>query len=186
MNTLANLWKVKDNIALTDIIIGIGIGVTESGRASKLSYAVAKKAAALYKEKLAPKVLLVGGFTQNNISEAEAIKKIVLEEGIPSKNIVLETQSTSTRANADETAKLLNTMNVRKVLIVAQEIHARRVIATFKEFLPKNIVMYWASAPSQYDTVPNQKRLSSKNRFLTWEIFWYCYFKVKGSFNFYR
>ncbi len=177
---LSSWWKIEDNVGTSDIILGIGIGVTKNGKASRLSQAVAQKVADLYHQGLAQKVLLVGGFTQANVSEAEAMRRIVAERGIPSKDILLETESKSTLANARLGAELLKQMDIKAVLVVAQEIHARRAIATFKKTLPKHIGLYWSLAHSGYDVVPNQKRLSSEKRFLLWELFWYTYYKIAG------
>ena len=43
--------------------------------------------------KYAPKILMSGGYDrEDNVSEAETMKKIALEKGVPSKDIILKKQ----------------------------------------------------------------------------------------------
>ena len=177
---LSSLWQIKDNIGRADVIVSFGIGVRKNGEASSLSKAVAMKATELYKQGFAPKILFTGGFSQNGVTEAEAMQKVAIKEGGLAKDIILETDSKNTYINVKNSLKIIKRMKATRILIVAQAIHARRVRATFKKCMPDNYTLYWSSAKSDYDIVPNQKRLRSEDRFLLWEIYRINQFRLNG------
>lgn len=181
MNLLSRLWRISDRLGKADAIVAIGIGVKSNGTLSALSLAVTKRAIYLYKKKVASKNIFTGGFTQNGISEAVAMQEVAVKDGVPLKSIILETKSSSTPTNVSETIKILKKFNFKKLVVVAQSIHARRVVALFRQQLPPSYSLFWASVESQYDKkVPNQRRLSSETRFLLWEIMWVSIYKLIG------
>ncbi|MEN9762244.1 MAG: hypothetical protein RI906_2070 [Pseudomonadota bacterium] len=59
-------------------------------------------------------------------SEAQAMKVLLLDLGVPASAIVLEEISRNTRENATETARLLKAHNIDKVLLVTSASHMRR------------------------------------------------------------
>jgi uncharacterized SAM-binding protein YcdF (DUF218 family) len=180
MSWLISRWKIPDNIHhRVDVIVAMGTGIRSDGSLSNLSKAVTQKAIELYKNKFAPNIIFTGGFTQNNITEAEAMRDYAIKRGIPKNNIFLEVDSVSTPTNVSETQKILKKKKFKSVLVVAQYVHIRRVIALFRRMLGNNYKLYWISAFSKYDNVPGQKRLSSENRFLLWEMFWIGIYKLQ-------
>jgi uncharacterized SAM-binding protein YcdF (DUF218 family) len=180
MLSLSTLWLIPDNVQKADVIVAVGIGLRMDGSLSNLSQAVAQKAVDLYKDKFSPTIIFTGGFVQNSTTEAEAMRDYAIERGVPRKDTIIETNSVSTPANADETLKIIKKENFKSVLVVAQHIHARRVTFLFRKKLGDNHSLYWSSAFSKYDDVPGQKRLLSESRFLLWEIFWIITYRLVG------
>jgi uncharacterized SAM-binding protein YcdF (DUF218 family) len=180
LRELAQNWAIEDNLQRADLVVGIGIGVKRDGSAGKLSEAVARKCAVLYKQGLASKVLMVGGFSQNGINEAKAMGAVALNNGVKQVDILYEETSTSTIANARKTFELLRDIDVKSLNLVPQYLHARRVVATFIKQDNSNHQIYWASAPSEYDDIPGKWQLKSESKFLLWEHFWYPLYKLFG------
>lgn len=180
MSLLSSFWLIPDNVHKADVIVGVGIGLRSDGSLSNLSKAVAQKSVDLYKEKFSPKIIFSGGFLQNNTTEAEAMRDYAVKRGVALKDIIIETASVSTPTNVDETLNILKKNNLKSVLVVAQRIHARRVIFLFSKKLGDSYKIYWASAFSKYDVVPSQKRLLSEERFLLWEMFWIITYRLLG------
>ena len=182
MNFLGRNWRIEDRLNKADVIVAIGIGVKSDGTVSALSLAVVKRAIYLYRKKVASKIIFTGGFVQNGISEALAMQRVAVKSGVPLGDIILEKKSSSTLTNVSETIAIIKKFKFKSVVVVAQSVHARRVVATFEKLLPSSCSLSWASAESSYDNkVPSQSRLSSETRFLLWEIIQLCIYKLRGS-----
>jgi len=77
------------------------------------------QAVSLYKNHYAPKILMSGGTDKgDNVSEAETMKTIAMEDGIPGADILMEKQSTSTYENLAFSQKILNNAGLRSAIIV--------------------------------------------------------------------
>lgn len=106
---------------------------------------IARRAAELYQEGYAPKVLFTGGLGRNTntlwrtSSEAERFASIARQEGVPEADLILETQSTNTAENILFTRKKLEEMNlpVKKILGVHQPFMERRIFAALKVYWPE-------------------------------------------------
>src|SRR5438128_3254693 len=97
---VSKLYEPKEHIPISsDGIIGVGIALRENGEASYMSEAVAKRCADLYHKGVAQKIVLTGGYKQNGITEAEAMKKVLLSLEVPEYNIILETSAYRTHLN---------------------------------------------------------------------------------------
>jgi len=106
-----------------------------------------RKAAALYKQNIAPRVLLTddGGragwsrVEQRNPSFAEAAREKLIEQGVPVENIeILEPQVTGTIYEADILRRVANERNYKAVLLVTSPYHTRRTLRTFEEVFAEN------------------------------------------------
>jgi uncharacterized SAM-binding protein YcdF (DUF218 family) len=84
-------------------------------------------AVALYKEGYAPKILMSGGTDkETKANEAETMKKWAVEAGVPEKDILTETKSTSTYENFALSQKILTEAGLHSVLIVTEPYHIAR------------------------------------------------------------
>jgi uncharacterized SAM-binding protein YcdF (DUF218 family) len=77
------------------------------------------QAVSLYKNHYAPKILMSGGIDkEDNIDEAETMKKIATQAGVPGADILIEKKSTSTYENLALSQKILNKAGLYSVIIV--------------------------------------------------------------------
>jgi uncharacterized SAM-binding protein YcdF (DUF218 family) len=91
-------------------------------------------AAELYKAKYANKILVSGGFDkEDNVSEAETMKKIEVNFGVSAENILLETSSTSTYENLLFSQKVLKSAHLNSVIIVTEPFHVTRASLVAKK-----------------------------------------------------
>jgi uncharacterized SAM-binding protein YcdF (DUF218 family) len=73
----------------------------------------------LYKEHYAPNILMSGGTDkEDNINEADTMKKIAMEDGVPGADILVETKSASTYQNLVFSQKILNEADLHSAVIV--------------------------------------------------------------------
>jgi uncharacterized SAM-binding protein YcdF (DUF218 family) len=84
-------------------------------------------AVSLYKNHYAPKILMSGGTDkETNVNEAETMKKIAIEAGIPETDILVEKESTSTYENFALSQKIINEAGLHSVIIVTEPYHNAR------------------------------------------------------------
>lgn len=91
-------------------------------------------AAQLYHAGKAPLVVLTGGsdLDISLTSEAEAMRLLLRELGVPHSAMVLEEASRTTHENAQFTALLLRERGISQVLLVTSALHMRRAVAHFE------------------------------------------------------
>jgi uncharacterized SAM-binding protein YcdF (DUF218 family) len=76
-------------------------------------------AVSLYKGEYAPKILMSGGTDkEDNVNEAETMKKIAMAAGVPEADILMEKESTSTYENFALSQKVLSGAGLHSVIIV--------------------------------------------------------------------
>lgn len=85
------------------------------------------QAVSLYKDHYAPKILMSGGDdTEDNVNEAETMKKIAMEAGVPEEDILMEKKSTSTYENFLLSQEVINKAGLHSVIIVTEPYHNAR------------------------------------------------------------
>ncbi|MEM7554175.1 MAG: YdcF family protein [Cyanobacteria bacterium P01_A01_bin.84] len=93
-------------------------------------------AAQLYLQKKAPIIILSGGridWRGKGESESSDMKSILTSLGIPSKVIIEEPDSLNTYQNAVNVKKILESNNIKKVLLVTSAMHMPRSIQIFQK-----------------------------------------------------
>ena len=118
----------------TDVIVGFGNFNTD----------IARRAAELYHQGYAPKVLFTGGLGRNTeglLPEPEAVRfaRVAMECGVPEQDILLEDRSTNTAENILFTRKLLEERGIPhgSVLGVHQPFMERRIQAAMGIYWPE-------------------------------------------------
>jgi uncharacterized SAM-binding protein YcdF (DUF218 family) len=83
------------------------------------------------------KILISGqnGFlTENKLNEADQFRDVLVQNGIPSEDILVENKSKNTHENAVETKKLLQSYpEIQSVLLVTSALHMTRSKACFEK-----------------------------------------------------
>jgi uncharacterized SAM-binding protein YcdF (DUF218 family) len=115
-----------------DVIILLGGGGTHE----RPEYA-----ATLFLAHAAPRVLVSGA------GDDEINRRILIKDGVPARDIELESESKTTRENARFCAPILTGEKVRSAIIVTSWYHSRRALKTF-EYLAPGIKFY--SRPSYF------------------------------------
>ncbi len=140
INTSTNVKLIWDYMCLNskpekaDCIVGFG----------SYNEDVATRAAELYKQQFAPKILFSGGLGRNTeemwtTAEADRFAKIAINEGVPKQDIIIENKSTNTGENILFTKNMFENlnMNVKKILVVHKPFMGRRIYAALKMQWPE-------------------------------------------------
>ena len=116
-----------------DCIVGFGNFNTD----------IARRAAELYHQGLAPKIIFTGGLGRNTeglLQEPEAVRfaRVAMECGVPAEDILMEDKSTNTKENIDFTRALLEQRGIPhdRILGVHQPFMERRIVAAMGVYWP--------------------------------------------------
>lgn len=90
------------------------------------------QAAALYKQDLAPLLLLSGGEQLMGISVPDLLRRQALAHGVPASALLYEPSSTSTAEQARFLRPLLESRRVRRAILVTSSYHTRRTRLLFR------------------------------------------------------
>ena len=117
-----------------DVIVGFGNFNTD----------IARRAAELYLQGYAPKVLFTGGLGRNTeglLPEPEAVRfaRVAMECGVPQVDILIEDRSANTKENIEFTRKLLEDRGIphNRILGVHQPFMERRITAAMGVYWPE-------------------------------------------------
>ena len=140
IQALAPLQVIWDYLCLhrkperADVIVGFGNFNTD----------IPRRAAELYHQGIAPKILFTGGLGRNTVgllpeSEADRFARVAMECGVPEADILLEDRSTNTKENILFTRALLEATGTPhgKLLGVHQPFMERRIWAAMGVYWPE-------------------------------------------------
>ena len=140
MNYLPHLQVIWDYLCLhqqpqkADVIVGFGNFNTD----------IARRAAELYHQGFAPKILFTGGLGRNTeglLPEPEAVRfaKVAMECGVPECDIILEDKSTNTKENILFTRDKLRELGLPHdhILGVHQPFMERRIASAMGVYWPE-------------------------------------------------
>ena len=118
----------------TDAIVILGAAVYPDGKPSPTLLRRVKWGIELLKRGEAQWLLASGGTGGHEPSEAQVIRRIAVEHGIPHRKILLEERSESTWENARECAKIIREHGWRHVILVTDPYHLPRSLLAFRAF----------------------------------------------------
>jgi len=130
----------QDKLKRTDAVVVISGGDTDLR---------VREGIALYRDWWAPKIIFSGAAASGEISNALAMKRIAVRQGIPAEAILIEEKSKTTTENAINVAKILRDNNYQSIILVTSPYHQRRAYNSFKTELGKNYVVVNHSAKDQ-------------------------------------
>lgn len=121
------------------IVLGGGVFFDEQFKRTNYGYNFHRyyDAMMLYKMGKVKKLLVSAGsgtLVNTHIKEADYIRKLWLQFGVPTEDIIVEATSRNTHENAAETKKILDSLGVSgKFLLVTSATHMRRSMACFNK-----------------------------------------------------
>jgi uncharacterized SAM-binding protein YcdF (DUF218 family) len=121
------------------VVLGAGTRTVHgrTGRIAVLTLAAASRvleAARVFGLLAGPLVVSSGGPPAGNdmFADSEAMRRALVELGVPADRIVLESESHVTRDEAVLTARILRARGIRACILVTTDIHMPRALATFR------------------------------------------------------
>ena len=124
------LWAERSATSSADVIVVLGAAQYD-GRPSPVLRARLDHAVELYKQGMAPRLLLTGGRREGDaVSEAVAGQRYSVRQGVPPNAIMLESVSRTTLASIQGAARLLHSdsnTHAPRVLLVSDPFHMLRL-----------------------------------------------------------
>ncbi len=114
-----------------------------------------ERAAELYKKKLVPKIIVSGGKNiHTGIIEGNKIAEELIAIGVNKEDILIENKSTNTLENVRFSLEVIDReiglSNIKTIVCVVKNYHARRALMTIRKHVPKNIKLKAAAYNSEY------------------------------------
>ncbi|TMV52759.1 YdcF family protein [Paenibacillus mesophilus] len=126
---IMHTWKTSSG-SPSDSIIVLGAAVW-NGKPSPALRERINIALEAWNKKLAPRIIATGGIgLPGEPSEAETIKKYLIERGVPSEAILVENESRSTFENLQNSRELMQRYDIRSAILVTHGYHAFRARMT--------------------------------------------------------
>ena len=133
-NIFGQRLAISETLQPSDAIVVLGAGLIHTGVLREESLRRAVRGIELYKQGLAPLLVVLGPARRDepNISEAEVRSRLAQSLGIPTDAILKLESTTTTRDESIQTANLLRQRNVRSIILVTESLHMRRAQLTFE------------------------------------------------------
>jgi uncharacterized SAM-binding protein YcdF (DUF218 family)/glycosyltransferase involved in cell wall biosynthesis len=132
-----------------DAIVVFAGGVGESGKAGGGAQERIKRAVDLYKAGYAPFLILSSGYVYS-FHEAEVMRALAADQGVPPSAIVLEERATNTYQNVTFVADILRDHQWRRILLVSSPYHMRRAQMVWRKQAPDVTVVPTPVTQSQF------------------------------------
>lgn len=125
--------------------------------------------AKLYRAGKAPNVIVTGGnqpWSESKTAEADLIRDVLMEWGVPKDAIFLEGSSRNTRENALYSKNILDAISCESPLLVTSAAHMPRAVAAFNSVgvsvtpVSSDVRVVEQSIPAIMDFVPNAAALA--------------------------
>ena len=134
-----------------DAIVVFAGGVGESGQAGGGYQERVKQAVDLYQQGLARHLVISSGFVFK-FKEAEVMRTLAIDSGVPASAIELETHAANTRENVIFTREILDREGWRRILLVSSPYNMRRAVLVWRKAAPAIEVLPEPVPASQFYT----------------------------------
>lgn len=128
-----------------DIIVVHGGGVTEDKKLPLLAQQRLNYGLSLWRQGLAPQILVTGGKINNEI-EADLMAEDLNLRGVPATSVIKENNSVNTFENVKNSLIIIKKNNFKSAIIVTSPYHSYRVQKTWQKNWPEGEI-YVSSAP---------------------------------------
>jgi len=130
-------WRVdrfgqRDRALPADAVVVLGARVLSGGIPSGALQARVEKAVELYQRGIASRLVFSGGVGDHPPSEAQVMRALAVQLGVPVEACSLEEQSHSTEQNARYSAELLRSLGAQRVVVVSDPYHLLRARQYFR------------------------------------------------------
>lgn len=158
-----------DDSAPADVILVLGSAVWPNEQPSPSLRARTERAIELYQQGYAPHLLLSGGLGRYPPEEAEVMRRLAVEAGIPQQALILDQEAHSTWESMEKAQEILEQEGWRTAIIVSDPFHIQRALLMAREV---GIQAYGSPAlDSPTYTIPSRRIFYTSREVLA--LWWY-------------
>ena len=128
------MFRKSDHSGKFDVIVVLGAAVWEHGEPSPALRRRILHAVDLFHSGAAGTLLVTGGVGKYPPSEAQVMRRLAMERGVPEEKIFVEETAKSTLESAMVSAGIIKRNNWKTALIVTDRYHLPRSILLFRQF----------------------------------------------------
>jgi len=129
------IWSgLADQIQPADVALVLGNQVYSDGTLSPRLQGRLDQAVTLYQAGWFPRIIVSGGTGKEGVPEGTAMKKYLIQCGIPEDAIVVDNEGVNTYASAKFTANFLQTHQLKSALVITQFFHIPRSKLALSKF----------------------------------------------------
>ena len=132
-----------------DAIVVFAGGVGESGKAGGGAQERLARAVELYRAKYAPVLILSSGYVYS-FHEADVMRAMAIDQGVPDSAIMLEQRATNTFQNVKFVDDILRDRRWTRILLVSSPYHMRRAVLVWRKQAPSVQVVPTPVLQSQF------------------------------------
>lgn len=127
-------WERRDTARPAAAIVVLG-AAQYAGKPSPVLRARLDHAIDLWKRRMAPRLILTGGFgDRDTTSEAAVAQKYAIEHGVPAQAILTENSGRSTSQSMQRVATLMETERMHDIILVSDPFHMLRLSILSRRF----------------------------------------------------
>ena len=145
----ASPLRMSDAPRRADAIVVFAGGVGESGKAGGGAQERLKQALDLYRAGYARYLVLSSGYVYS-FREAETMRALAVDKGVPVGSIVLDERATNTYENVRFVDAILADHRWRTILLVSSPYHMRRAMLVWHKQAPEVVVVAMPAPHSQF------------------------------------
>jgi len=119
------------SVPRSDCLVVLGASVWPGGRPSHVLRDRLARAAELYREGVADKIIVSGGVGRHPPAEAVVSKRFLLEAGVAEQDIIMEAATHSTAEQAVKIKEICDREGFRSIALVTSFFHEKRAIQLF-------------------------------------------------------
>jgi vancomycin permeability regulator SanA len=130
---------LNDNIHQSDVAVILGNHVAPNGQPSARLQARLDRAVELYRQGIFQNTIVSGGIDANGTDEAAAMKRYLVDRGLPSSKIVVDSGGNNTYLTAQNTSKIMTDRQWHSAIVISQYFHIPRTRAILERMGVKNV-----------------------------------------------
>jgi uncharacterized SAM-binding protein YcdF (DUF218 family) len=149
------VWRAAEPLKVSaaptqaDAIVVFAGGVGESGKAGGGAQERIRRAVDLHRAGFAPVLILSSGYVYS-FREAEVMRALAVDQGVPASAIILEEHATNTYQNVKFVDDILRDRRWRRILLVSSPYHMRRALMVWRRQAPDVTVVPMPVEQSQF------------------------------------
>jgi vancomycin permeability regulator SanA len=120
---------LNDNIHQSDVAVILGNHVEPDGKPSARLQARLDRAVELYHQGIFKNTIVSGGIDANGTDEAAAMKRYLIDRGLPSSKILVDSGGNNTYLTAQNTSKIMTDRQWHSAIVISQYFHIPRTTA---------------------------------------------------------
>jgi vancomycin permeability regulator SanA len=130
---------LNDNIHQSDVAVILGNHVAPNGQPSARLQARLDRAVELYRQGIFQNTIVSGGIDASGTDEAAAMKRYLVDRGLPSSKIVVDSAGNNTYLTAQNTSTIMTDRQWHSAIVISQYFHIPRTRAILQRMGVKNV-----------------------------------------------